>query len=129
MQLTRAEDYGFIFLSELAKHPDKFISGAFIAEQFQISPLYLNKITGKFREKGILEGKEGHGGGYRLRVDPKKITLKKILEALGGEVFMNACNSGCNKVQFCGYQKKWEKLNRKFVKEFEKITLKEFIEL
>lgn len=127
MQLTRAEDYGLIFLAELAKRPGEFVSVSEIAEHFHISPLFLNKIIFELRQGKILRSKEGKSGGYQLMVSPEKITVKKILETLGGDIFLNACHSNCDQAYLCGYKKIWEKLNKKFLRELEKITLKEFI--
>jgi len=78
---------------------------------------------------GLLKSKEGKGGGYALSKDPKKINLKEVLEFLEGQLHINACTSGCDKAMFCGYQKVWEKLNMRFQRELEKITLKEFGDL
>lgn len=127
MQLTRAEDYGLIFLAELAKRPGEFVSVAQIAERFHISPLFLNKIILQLRRDGILRSKEGKSGGYQLGVHPEKITMKRILETLSGNIFLNACKTQCDKGHLCGYKKTWEKINKKFLAELENITLKEFI--
>lgn len=55
-----------------------------IALRNGISPQYLEQVFASLRRAGIVKGLKGSQGGYRLNVDPKKLTVSAILEALDG---------------------------------------------
>lgn len=128
MQLTRAEDYGILFMAELAKaQPGVFVSVAEIAEQAEISRLFLNKIAQKLGAGKLIASKEGKGGGYALKRDAAKITLTQIIHALGSTMYINECANGCGRAHKCQYKKVWDGINARIVGELSKVTLAEFV--
>lgn len=66
---------------------------------------FMAKIAISLVEAGILNSKEGKGGGYGLNYDPKEIQLREALEAIEGEVEPVVCidcpvEGGCNQRGF-----------------------------
>lgn len=128
MRLTRAEDYGILFMAELAiKRNVGFISVSMVAEEIGISRLFLNKIAQKLCRANLIKSKEGKGGGYVLSRDPAKINLTHIIRALGTQMYINECMSGCGRVHKCQYKKIWDKLNARIIGELKKMSLEEFV--
>ena len=61
-----------------------------VAERNNISPQYLEQVFSTLRKAGIVKGIKGSQGGYRLNVDPKKLTVAEIMEALDGDYHIDA---------------------------------------
>ncbi len=92
-----------------------------ISKNTKISFLFLQKIARKLRLAGLIEAHQGVEGGYRLKIESKKISLKKIIEATEGKCCIIACNNE-KKLDCCPgdsstpSQKKLIKINKKIVK-------------
>lgn len=128
MQLTRAEDYGILFMAELAKKRNAgFVSVSEIAKETEISRLFLNKIAQRLCTSGLIVSKEGKGGGYSLGRDPKYISLTQIIHALGTNMYINECMSGCRRVHRCTYKKVWDQINAKIIGQLSGMSLEEFV--
>ena len=57
-----------------------------IGERQQIPMRYLEQIFQRLRKAGLVEGKRGPGGGYRLAMAPEHITLRRVIEAVEGPI-------------------------------------------
>ncbi len=55
-----------------------------IASRNGISPQYLEQVFASLRRAGIVRGIKGAQGGYLLNVDPKRLTVAEIVQALDG---------------------------------------------
>lgn len=85
MKLSKKSRYGLRALIDLAANAGKehIVLGS-IAERNGISPQYLEQVFASLRRAGIVKGTKGSQGGYRLKVNPKELTVSEILEALDG---------------------------------------------
>lgn len=85
MKLSKKCRYGLRALIDLAANASKehVVLGS-IAERNGISPQYLEQVFASLRRAGIVKGTKGSQGGYRLKVNPKELTVSEILEALDG---------------------------------------------
>lgn len=52
---------------------------------------YLAKVMVALAHAGIVEGKRGAGGGYRLARPPHSVSLREVLAALDGSSTLHAC--------------------------------------
>lgn len=101
--LTKKADYGMAMLSVLAQ---KGCGGRVSLKQLSdmgMPRAFMGKIAGALVEAGILNSKEGKGGGFSLNYDPKEIQIKEALEAIEGEVEPVTCG-GCPVDGDCGQQ-------------------------
>lgn len=57
-----------------------------VARRHGLSAKYLGVVASLLRKSGILEGKRGMGGGFRLARDPSMITLADVLVATEGNL-------------------------------------------
>lgn len=80
MKLTTKARYGLRALVHVANRG--YASAQVIAEQQTIPSRYLEEIIGELRKAGLVIGKRGPRGGYRLARPPEEIALSDVLDAL-----------------------------------------------
>lgn len=86
---------GFLCLAELARlYPeDRYVSLQEIADRLGSAQSYLEEIAFLLKRAGLVEGKKGPGGGYRLAKPPEAITADIMLRALEGPLALVECQS------------------------------------
>lgn len=92
--IRRETHYAIKLLKVLERSKDnKIISLNEISKNTKISFLFLQKIARKLRLGGLIEAYQGVEGGYRLKINSKKISLKKIIEVTEGKCCLLACDN------------------------------------
>ena len=113
MRITRAAEYAVrCILFICMKAQGEIVTKREIAREMDIPDQFLGKIAGALARAVILEIVQGARGGYRLLRMPSKISLLDVVEAIGGEIFLNDCimnTSSCSRVQGCAVHRVWEK--------------------
>lgn len=90
---------------------------------------YLEQIVASLRAAGLVSGKRGPGGGYRLARPPEKITVREVVEALEGKITLVACQEGaCARDQVCGSKEIWNTLQTTISQALEGVTLADITE-
>lgn len=124
--LTKRADYGLALLSILA---EKGRSGRVSLKELSelgMPRAFMAKIAIDLVEAGILNSKEGKGGGFALNYEPKEIQIKEALEAIEGEV-EPVCCGGCPVEDECGQQDFMSRLTKDINGLLEKYTLEDLI--
>ena len=93
MKLSKRGEYGLRALVYLARNPGRHVRLAEIARAEKIPPRFLEQIFGRLRTGGILDGRRGPDGGYRLRREPRKVTLGEVVRRLDGPLAPIRCVS------------------------------------
>ena len=130
MKISKKEDFSLIFMSILAKeYSDKYIPLSYVAERANFSVLFLKHIASALLKKGLVESKEGIGGGYRLSRKPKSISISEILEAItSNRIFVPCEKSSCHvKKKECACHSLWDNLSSKMSSYLKAISLAEFV--
>jgi len=83
MKLTRQEEVSILIAAELALQDGKRLSLVDIGVSHGVSNAYLKKIIRLLKTAGIVDAKEGVGGGYVLTKRPAEISVFQILQAVG----------------------------------------------
>jgi len=52
---------------------------------------FMRKILQQLNKEGILESYKGQGGGFKLKISPKKIYMVEIMRVFQGPVGLNGC--------------------------------------
>jgi len=92
LRLSRRSDYGLVFLLTLAsKNKKEPVSLNAISQEKKLPAKFVAKLALSLKNAGIINSKEGVGGGYFLNKSPYEITLLEILEALEGPLFTTVC--------------------------------------
>jgi Rrf2 family protein len=92
--LSKKTQYAFRALTYLAhnygKEPVKIYR---ISVEEKIPLKFLENILCELKKADILESKKGKGGGYNLKISPKKINLAKVIRIINGPIALLPCAS------------------------------------
>jgi len=80
MKLQKASSFALYAVLELAGDPTSQLSGTEIADKYGISAHHLAKVLRDLGRAGIVEAARGVGGGYRLAVNAKRLTLFDVIQ-------------------------------------------------
>jgi Rrf2 family protein len=92
--LSKKTQYAFkalIYLTEQAGKGPVLISE--ISTRKNIPLKFLENILLELKKAGVLESKKGKGGGYYFAMDPKKVSLAKVMRLLDGPIALLPCVS------------------------------------
>ena len=101
MKFSSKARYGLRAVYELGKNYESEtpISNSKLALLSRVSEPYLEKIMSILKKQKIVVSKQGLNGGYILPVDPKELTIGRILTALEGNLYTSDCvEKNCNQV-------------------------------
>jgi Rrf2 family protein len=100
--LSKKTQYAFRALSHLAENYGKGpVLICDISKARNIPLKFLENILNELKKKGFLESKKGKGGGYILKIPPKKINLASVIRIINGPIALLPCVS-LNFYQKCG---------------------------
>jgi Rrf2 family protein len=111
---SRQCEYALQAVSYLALQPEgKKTSIKELARKLHIPYYFLAKILQNLTYKKLLVSQKGPSGGFALALNPDKITLFRIVEAIDGAGFSNTCVMGfpeCSGKSPCAVHNQWAKL-------------------
>jgi Rrf2 family transcriptional regulator, cysteine metabolism repressor len=121
--------YGLMFLAELsnAYKGGEYVSIQSFSQKTSFVPEgYMEEIVAEFRKSGLVVGRRGASGGYRLTKEPKQITVKDAIEILDGPICIAPCEKGsCTLLKKCGFRSFWAKAQKGLEEQFASMTLEE----
>ncbi len=62
---------------------DDPITSEDLAEMIRTNPVVVRRVLAGLRERGYVHSEKGHGGGWMLVCDLKKVMLRDVYEAVG----------------------------------------------
>ncbi len=87
MRITTSEEYGLRLALQLATcYPQPLTLGE-LAEREGIPQPLVAKVLAKLRRAGVVRARRGRLGGYELTLGPNRMTLDRVLSALGEPLF------------------------------------------
>lgn len=82
MHFQKHEQYGILLMGELANTENSgLVSLVEISRRHGVSVPFLKKIVRSLRRRGLVQSKEGIGGGYMLARKPEHISLWEIVSS------------------------------------------------
>jgi Rrf2 family iron-sulfur cluster assembly transcriptional regulator len=102
-----------------------------LAEQENISSVFLEQIFFKLRKAGIVSSVRGPGGGFCFAQPLEKLTIKEILDAAGEDLDIIACDrqkKDCERIGYCLSHPIWTGVTELINNYFRDITLASIIE-
>ena len=133
MKISTKTRYGLRALihiaEETANDEDKLVRIKEISENQKLSVQYLEEILFKLKKSGIIVGKRGPNGGYRLNKEPKDISILEIFNILETDIKVVMCdkhNKNCVRTD-CRTLYLWEKLDTALSKILKETTLAELM--
>lgn len=135
MKITAQEEYGLRILIRIARCENNAgLSIPQLAEAEGLSSHYVAKLTRILRIGGFIKSTPGHKGGYLLSREPKEISIRLVLEALGGVLFdKRFCDSHggvmrlCTNSVDCSARSLWQMIQHTVDQLLNKISLQELI--
>ena len=105
--------YTIRLMIDLAKRQDdNYVALKDVALSQDISKKYLEIIVKDLVEAGLLEGKPGKSGGYKLSRKPEDYTVAEILEIMEGTLAPVACleenAAPCPRASYCETLPMWK---------------------
>lgn len=126
-ELTKKTDYGIELMVELARHLHLGpLSLRDVAKEKRLSFKFLEQVAIPLREKGLIEAKEGKGGGYFLKKDPRRISMTEVVEAIEGEVQIKNCHT-CAREEVCRPKNVWRELETHLINKMNRKMLFDLI--
>ena len=102
-----------------------------LAEEENISSVFLEQIFFKLRKVGIVSSTRGPGGGFCFSQSLDKLTVKQILDAAGEEIDLTFCDKhedNCDRIGECLSHHIWVEAHDLLKKYFSVITLASILE-
>ena len=110
MDISRKTDYALRILSMLVNNEDQLLSVRAAAEEVDVPYSFARSIQHELVRAGIIESLRGVHGGMRLKVDPAKISMREVVEAVQGPLCVNDCTASdalCPRISACCYHPLW----------------------
>jgi Rrf2 family iron-sulfur cluster assembly transcriptional regulator len=100
-----------------------------ISERQEISLSYLEQLFSRLRKNGLVKSVRGPGGGYRMALDPKVISVSDIIRAVDEQIDATQCggNENCHDERRCMTHDLWTALNYKILEYLESVTLAQLV--
>jgi FeS assembly SUF system regulator len=134
LRLSKLTDYAVVVLARLASPGGDMAAAASqtapaIAAATGIAEPTVAKVLKALAHAGLVEGRRGSGGGYRLARPLNALTLPEVIAAIDGPVALTACVDGaagqCDAEALCPVRGRWDRVNRAILTALSKITLDE----
>jgi Rrf2 family iron-sulfur cluster assembly transcriptional regulator len=93
--------------------PDVSLTAAELADRTGVPSPYLSKVMRRMVRAGLVEGRKGHGGGFRLGRPAGEITFAEVLAAAGVAPEPGRCAfdwQRCNPRRPCVLHPVWSRL-------------------
>lgn len=100
-----------------------------ISERQDISLSYLEQLFSRLRKNGLVKSVRGPGGGYRMALDPKAVSVSDIIRAVDEQIDATQCggNENCQDERRCMTHDLWTALNYKILEYLESVTLAQLV--
>ena len=131
MRISSKSRFAIMTMLELAvTRPDKAIRLSEIADSHGISISYLEQIIASLREKGLVVGKRGPGGGYVLGKEAAEISISAIIAAVDEWVEYSQEKIRTNKFQHLQLTTRslWDDLSLRIYDYLKGISLQDLID-
>lgn len=125
-RVSERNHFGLIFMTQLAALPaDGFLSVKDAAKSMSMAEGYLEEVAGSLKKAGLVAGRQGPGGGYKLAKSPEDITAEDIVVALEGPISLVPCleSHGCPVESKCQSKKLWGFLQKDVLETLRKTSL------
>ena len=126
IKISKQTDYALQFLIELSKLKKGELLGLRkFSNKSSISFLFLQKIAKSLKTAGLIEAMQGKSGGYYLNKSIKRISLKEVIEAVGGQYGVADCSKDCNcdHTKTCNLKEGLDKVNKQVIKYIDSLKI------
>jgi Rrf2 family transcriptional regulator, iron-sulfur cluster assembly transcription factor len=119
MKLTRGGEYGIRGVLYLAQQEESKVSMlSAIAKAQDVPPRFLAKIFQALAKAGVVKSHRGAKGGFSLARPASEVTIKDVIEAVEGPIYLNVCLAApgdCSRDTLCPIHSVWEEAQEKMM--------------
>ena len=130
MRLTSKGRYAVTAILDIAIHQENgLVRVKDIAKRQNISESYLEQLLGRLRNAELVLSQRGPGGGYYLKDNPSKVSVSRVIQAVGEGVDVTLCSGSgdCNNGDMCLTHNLWASLSREIDRFLVKVTLDKLV--
>ena len=130
IRISKRTDYGLMAIRHLALLPGGATRSAReIAAEYRIPPALMAKLLQRLARKGLVASRHGTKGGYQIARPPASISLRDVIEAIEGPVFVTDCLDGerddCRQSPSCTVRGPLQTVQRKIAEILDRTTLRD----
>ena len=129
MQLTLKGDYAVRVIVDLAAQPaGATVRTEEVGRRTGVPQAYLSKIIQALARVGLVRTQRGTRGGIALLEEPGAITLRQVIEAVEGPIYLNRClirPGQCPRDSFCPVHPVWARIQAIVTQELESVHVKD----
>jgi Rrf2 family protein len=127
LRLSTKARYALRAMIELGLHEGEgLVQLRQVASAQDLSPKYLEQLTGQLRQAGLVRTERGPQGGYRLARAASEITALQVVKAVEGPLALLDCVSNtsvCERSHNCAARKLWAKVTEAVIHMLGQTTL------
>lgn len=133
MKITQEVDYALRVVLYLCKLGyDERIEARVMSESEKIPSRFLMKLLRKLTKAGIIKSFRGINGGYSLNKLPGDITLRQVVEAIEGPIYVSRCITepeccNLNRTSTCPVHKALGSVQQVMLKELERLNFEDIM--
>jgi Rrf2 family protein len=112
----------------LALTPDRLVPTPELARQTQVPVNYLAKVLQQLAGAGLIAGRRGVGGGYKLARPAGDIRMTEVINAVGSLKRITACPMGLHPHQhsgLCALHRLTDRAAKAVIEVFDSVTLRD----
>lgn len=132
MRITLESDYALRILTAMAAYKD-ITDAKTISSDTSVSQRFTLKILHKLVQGDLVTSYKGAKGGYKLKLTPAEITLKRVIELIDGPIAIARCLEGgescslnCDK-SACDYHYVFDIISIDLANRLNKISIQDVI--
>ncbi len=103
---------------------DTPVTSETLAKTMRTNPVVVRRVMAGLREQGFVQSEKGHGGGWSLSCDLKKVTLLDVYKAVESPTLLAITNR--NQDSVCQIEKAVNSATGKAFEEAEALLIKRF---
>ena len=133
MRITQEDDYALRVVLYLYKRGSgERVEAKVVSESENIPLRFLLKLLRKLVTAGIVKSYRGTGGGYEIARPASEVTLRQVIEAIEGPIYVNKClcsDENCNlhRAKTCEMHAALGKFQTKMLSELESLSFEEML--
>lgn len=129
MQLTLKADYAVRVMVDLAGRPaDASARTIDLGRRTGVPRAYLRKVIQDLARAGLIRTRRGMAGGVSLLAQPTAVTLRRVIEAVEGSIYLNRClvrRGLCPRDRTCPVHPVWAHVQALLLRELDAVSIGE----
>ena len=131
MQITNQADYALRSMLYIAKYAEsQLILSNTIAEEMQISRIFLSRINSQLVNAGLIRTRRGARGGVMLAKPAAEISIYDVVTTIDGPITLIDCIAdpeSCPLSPDCPYRTFWEETQNALIARMKAVSLQDML--